>query len=134
MILDASAIVALALDEPERAELTDRIDGAAVVAVGAPTLVEVGLVLGARLQGETTAWITEMLRTSDVTVIAFGDDHWREALRAWDTYGKGRHRARLNFGDCLAYATARVARRPLLAKGDDFRHTDIELVPLEPVR
>ena len=60
-------------------------------------------------------------------VIEFGQRHWREAVSAWGRFGKGRHPAGLNFGDCLTYATALVAGEPLLAKGDDFTQTDIPL-------
>jgi ribonuclease VapC len=61
------------------------------------------------------------------TVIEFGADHWREAISAWWRFGRTRHPARLNFGDCLAYAAARLSDQPLLAKGDDFPLTDVDL-------
>jgi ribonuclease VapC len=60
-------------------------------------------------------------------VIEFGETHWQEAFSAWWQFGRSRHPAALNFGDCLAYATASVAGQPLLAKGDDFAQTDILL-------
>jgi ribonuclease VapC len=60
-------------------------------------------------------------------VIPFGEDHWQEALTAFDRFGKGRHPADLNYGDCLTFATARVARQPLLAVGNDFPLTDLNL-------
>lgn len=127
MILDSSAVVSIALDEPERPGFVRLIAARDLVGVGSPSLVEAGIVLAARLGGDTIRSIEDMLRDLRVTVVEFGPDHWREALRAWDTYGKGRHPARLNLGDCMAYATAKVAGRPLLAKGDDFTKTDIEL-------
>jgi ribonuclease VapC len=67
------------------------------------------------------------LQEFGVATIAFGDVHWREALEAYRRFGKGRHRAALNFGDCLSYAVAKVARQPLLCVGSDFRYTDIEI-------
>ncbi len=127
MILDSSAIVAIVLDEPERHALMKLIDAADIVAVGAPTLVEAGMVLAARRGGSAASTLVEMLHGSSVSVIEFGAAHWHAAIQAWTTFGKGRHPARLNLGDCMAYATAKVAGRPLLAKGGDFAKTDIEL-------
>lgn len=127
MILDSSAVVAIILDEPERPGLVGLVASCDIVGVGSPTLVEAGIVLATRLGGDATRAIEDMLRDLQVAVVEFGPDHWRAALRAWDSYGKGRHPARLNLGDCLAYAAAKIADRPLLAKGDDFAKTDIEL-------
>jgi ribonuclease VapC len=61
----------------------------------------------------------------EVTMIDFGVDHWREALAAFRRYGKGRHPAGLNFGDCLSYAVAKLAGEPLLFLGEDFSKTDV---------
>jgi ribonuclease VapC len=127
VILDASALVAIALDEPERAALVAKINEAETVAVGAPTLVEAGLVLSSRAALDASAVLAELVAAADAVVVEFGPRHWREAVSAWWRFGKGRHPAGLNFGDCLAYATAAVAGEPLLAKGDDFPRTDIPL-------
>jgi ribonuclease VapC len=67
------------------------------------------------------------LSEASVVTIPFGDVHWGSAVDAWLRYGRGRHRANLNFGDCLAYATAKVAGQPLLCVGDDFARTDLEV-------
>jgi ribonuclease VapC len=127
MILDSSALVAIALDEPERPGLLAKITAADVIAVGAPTLVEAGIVLSARMGVDATDVLAELVTAADAVVVEFGPDHWMEAMVAWRRFGKGRHPASLNFGDCLAYATARVAGLPLLAKGEGFPKTDIEL-------
>lgn len=127
MILDASALVAIALDEPERERLVARINQAETVAVGAPTLVEAGIVLSARTGHDAGAVLSEMLAAADAVVVEFGQRHWREAISTWARFGKGRHPAGLNFGDCLSYATALVAGEPLLAKGKNFGQTDIDL-------
>ena len=128
MILDASALIAIALDEPEREMLVAKINAADAIAVGAPTLVEAGIVLSARAGQDATALLDELLAAADAVIIDFGQGHWRVAVSAWRRFGKGRHAAGLNFGDCLAYAAARVAGAPLLAKGNDFTRTDIPLV------
>lgn len=127
MILDSSALVAIALDEPEREALLAKIDVAESVAVAAPTLVEAGIVLSARTGEEASQLLAELVEAADAIVIEFGAGHWETALSAWWEYGKGRHPAGLNLGDCMAYAAARIAGEPLLAIGDDFGQTDIEL-------
>ena len=66
----------------------------------------------------------------DVRPVPFGADHWRVAAQAFARFGRGRHPAALNYGDCLSYASARVAGAPLLCVGGDFAQTDLELVPL----
>jgi ribonuclease VapC len=128
VILDSSVLVALALDEPDRDALVAKINEAEIVGVGAPTLVEAGIVISARIGTEATEVLVEMMAAADGTVIEFGERHWQEALAAWWRFGKSRHPAALNFGDCLSYATARIAAQPLLAKGEDFSKTDIALV------
>jgi ribonuclease VapC len=127
VILDSSAIVAIIRDEPERAGFAAKIGEATAVGVGAPTVLETGIVLTTRLRADASELVAEFLVTTDATVIEFGDRHWREALSAFARFGKGRHPAQLNFGDCLAYATSRLANEPLLARGGDFALTDIEL-------
>jgi ribonuclease VapC len=127
VILDSSVLVAIALDEPDRDALVAKINGADTIGIGAPTLAEAGIVVSARTGANAMELLTEMIAVADGTVIEFGELHWREALGAWWRYGKSRHPAALNFGDCLAYATARVADQPLLARGDDFSQTDLAL-------
>jgi len=125
VILDASALIAIALDGPEREILVAKVNAADAIAVGAPTLVEAGIVLSARAGQDASAVLIELLAVADAVIIEFGRGHWRVAVSAWGRFGKGRHPAGLNFGDCLAYAAARVAGEPLLAKGNDFTRTDI---------
>jgi ribonuclease VapC len=127
VILDSSVLVAIALDEPERAALIAKIDSAETVAVAAPTIVEAGIVLSARIGEDANELLADLLNALDAVVIEFGAGHWQTALSAWLRFGKSRHQAALNLGDCLAYAAAQVAREPLLAKGDDFPRTDLEL-------
>ena len=96
-------------------------------AEAAPTLVEAGLVLSSRTGQDATALIERLVSAAGATVVEFGPSQWHEAISAWWRFGKGRHRAALNFGDCLTYAAAVIAREPLLAKGDDFPLTDLPL-------
>jgi ribonuclease VapC len=125
VVLDSSAIVAILLEEVDHQDLLAKIRTAPGVAIGAPTLVETVMVLTGRVRSEPILALRELLDAVEAEVIPFSDDHSRVALRAYLRFGKGRHRAALNFGDCLSYATASVARQPLLFVGNDFSRTDI---------
>lgn len=126
MILDSSVIVAIAMREPGHEELVRKLRSAHIVGIGAPSLTEAGMVLSSRLGVEPQSLLDRFLRDFGVVPVVFGEHHWREALEAFRRFGKGRHAAGLNFGDCLSYATARLAGHPLLFVGDDFPKTDIE--------
>jgi ribonuclease VapC len=95
-------------------------------AIGAPTLFEAVMVATNKGGSEGPALISEFLAEFDVRSISFGEGHWQVAGEAFDRFGKGRHPAALNYGDCMTYATARVAGLPLLYVGGDFARTDIE--------
>ena len=125
MIVDASAIVGIILREPGWQVLVAKLAGADSPAVGAPTLAETGLVLTAKLGRRAPGILARFLQEAELTVIPFGEPHWPLAVEAYARFGKGRHPASLNFGDCLTYAVARMAGRPLLFVGDDFSKTDL---------
>ena len=127
MIVDSSAIVAVLGREPGHEALIAQIDAAPSTAVGAPTLVETGQVLVGRLGPAGRTYLAGFLADLVVVILPFGDDHWPVALDAFARFGKGRHPAALNFGDCLTYAVARLAGEPLLCVGDDFPQTDLAL-------
>lgn len=119
--------MAVILGEPEAERLLSKLSTAGEVAIGAPTLVEATLALTRRLGPVASSLIERLLGEAGVAIMPFDERHWRAAIEAGRRFGKGRHPAALNFGDCLSYAMARVAARPLLAVGDDFRKTDITL-------
>lgn len=127
MILDTSAILAVFFRETEREECLRKIGAAPVVGIGAPTLAETAIVLAARLGDTGTRQLDRLVERMGLVVVSFEAPHWRLVLEGWRRFGRGRHEAALDFGDCLAYATARLAAQPLLCKGDDFRKTDLEL-------
>lgn len=127
MILDSSVIIAIFRREPSFRELLTKLDAADQLAVGTPTLVETAIVLEARFATEARPLLDRFLQDFDVLPVSLGDAHYREAVRAFRRFGKGRHPAALNFGDCLTYAVARLADRPLLFVGEDFSQTDLEL-------
>jgi ribonuclease VapC len=125
MVLDSSVLVQLIFAEPGHRETLERLLQAEVRLVGAPTLVEVGMVVGSRLGAEQLHLLDELLERLDAQVIPFEAAHAREALSAFRRFGKGRHPAALNFGDCLSYAVAKVSALPLAYVGDDFAQTDL---------
>jgi ribonuclease VapC len=122
---DSSALVAIALEEPE-AEAFDEMIAAHTTLIGAPTLLETVSVLSARMPARYLVFIDALRKRSTVTIIPFEAAHLDAAIAALERYGKGRgHPAQLNLGDCLAYAVAKVHGVPLLFKGNDFAHTDL---------
>ena len=125
MILDTSAIVAIFLRESGYEQLLSAIEQAETVAVAAPTLLETGIVLSARLGQDASGLLQMFLTSCGAEVLPFTEAHWQVAVQAWRTWGKGRHPAGLNFGDCVSFAAARVADMPLLFVGADFAHTDV---------
>lgn len=128
MIVDSSAVVAILLEQPGHESLLDRIDDASTVGIGAPTLVETGIVLISRLGVQGRTLLARFLQESDLSVLAFTEEHWAVAADAFIRFGKGRHPAALNFGDCFSYAVSRIAKQPLLCLGNDFAQTDLALV------
>jgi ribonuclease VapC len=127
VILDSSVIVALVLREPGHEAILDKLAEASALGIGAPTLTESAIVLAAKLRRDPRALLARLLQEFQIVMVPFGDAHWREAADAYLRFGKGRHAAALNFGDCMAYATAKLAARPLLANGADFARTDLPM-------
>lgn len=125
MTLDSSALVAVLLAEPGYLDLVDRMLEADHLRVGAPTLTETSMVLAGRRRAPAAGEVEGLVRELAITVVQFGEAEWRVAIDAFWRFGRGRHKAALNFGDCLAYASASVAGDALLFVGDDFAHTDI---------
>ena len=126
MTLDSSALIAILLSEPGALDLVDKILEAEVVRVGTPTLVEAAAVLAHRQRRPALPQVRGLVDELGVTVVPFGSDEWEAATLAYERFGRGRHKAALNFGDCLAYATAAVAGDSLLFVGSDFAKTDVK--------
>ncbi|MBR9990243.1 MAG: type II toxin-antitoxin system VapC family toxin [Gemmatimonadetes bacterium] len=125
MIVDTSVLLAIVFREEGYDRLVDELAAADAVAAGTPTLAETGIVLSARLGAAADGMLERLLDEFAIQEIPFGEIHWREAVDAFRRYGKGRHRAALNFGDCMTYATARLAGESLTFIGDDFALTDL---------
>lgn len=127
MIVDTSAIVAIVFREPGFEGVLERLVQAPSLAAGAPTLAEASIVVSARLKRNGRGVVERFLQELGIESIPFSDEHWRAAHDAYLRFGKGRHPARLTFGDCLSYATARLADEPLLFVGNDFSKTDVRV-------
>ena len=131
MIVDSSALLSLVFREPAAERIADALSATELCAIGAPTLTETAIVLAAKLGDSSRAILSRLVEELDLVIVPFTAAHGREAREAFLRYGRGRHPAALNFGDCLTYAVARLAAQPLLFVGEDFRRTDLESV-LEP--
>lgn len=129
MIVDSSAVVAVLMQEHEGPAFVDALASTRTAIIGAPGLLEVQMVLLREFPDTVEAELERFLSTFDVTVSTFGPEEYRHAAAAFRRYGKGRHPARLNFGDCMAYAVSKATGEPLLFKGADFTKTDVERHP-----
>ena len=128
MVIDSSALIAILRREPEEQEFRNAIKLASSRLLSASTRVETGIVaLG--LAGEVgLEQVDALLETLRVETVPLSADHARLAIDAFRQFGKGRHPAGLNFGDCFSYALAKATGEPLLFKGDDFSQTDTKRV------
>ena len=126
MIVDSSALLSVVFREEGHEFLLERLLADPAPAIGTPTLVETGIILTARLGPAARGLLERLTDELDLQEVPFGELHWREAVSAYRRFGKGRHPADLNFGDCMTYAVASLAGEPLLYRGEDFRKTDLE--------
>ena len=126
MIVDSSAVVSVLLREDGHEELSRKMREAEFVAIGAPTLFETEMVMFSAMGSRGLDLVISLRETVGVEVVVFDERHSSVATEAFAQFGKGHHRARLNFGDCMTYATARSMQQPLLFVGDDFARTDLE--------
>jgi ribonuclease VapC len=124
VIVDASVLVAIVLREPGWEALVAKLS-AGPAGAGAPTLTEAGMVLISRLGPRGRSLLARIVQEARIQIVPFTDEHWPIAVDAYAKFGKGRHTAALNFGDCLTYAVARLAGQPLLYVGEDFSKTDL---------
>jgi ribonuclease VapC len=125
MIVDTSALVAVLYGEPEARDFVERIRAADVCRISVANHVELSMVVESQLGPNGTRQADAFLRRAGVVVEPVTLEQGDLARQAFLDFGKGRHRAGLNFGDCFAYALARATGEALLFKGDDFALTDI---------
>ena len=126
MILDTSVLIAIVKEEPEASDFSMSMEAANELYLSAGNYLEASIVVGGFRNPKLNARLDEILEDAEVVIEPFTAEQAGIARQAYRDYGKGSgHRANLNFGDCFAYALARVKREPLLYKGDDFVHTDV---------
>jgi ribonuclease VapC len=126
VIVDSSALLAILMKEPERDRLGHAMGLARQRRISAATLVEAAIAIETKTGAEGAADLDRLLADLNIQVVPFTAEQAALAREAFRRFGKGRHPARLNFGDCFAYALAKDKSEPLLFKGGDFPHTDIE--------
>ena len=126
MVLDTSALLAILLDEPERPAFIRAIERDASRLMSVASFLECSLVLDSRHGADALRDLDLFIARAQVTLVPVDVDQAYVARQAYRRFGKGRHAAGLNFGDCLAYALSRTLGEPLLFKGDDFALTDVD--------
>jgi ribonuclease VapC len=129
MIIDSSALVAILLEEPEVLRLTTAIAETSICRLPASCLLEASMILLARRTEDGVRNLDLYVARSRMEIAPFTESQARLARTAFERYGKGRHPAKLNFGDCMAYALAKETGEELLFKGTDFALTDIAVAP-----
>ncbi len=125
MTLDTSAVLAILQDESERVEFIELIENAPRRVMSAVSVLEAAMVLEGRRGEDAGLDLDLFLQRAGVEIVPFDQDQTALARMAFRKYGKGRHAAGLNFGDCAAYALAQWLDEPLLFKGNDFSMTDV---------
>ena len=126
MILDTSAVIAILRAEPEAPAFAHAIETATHIRISAVNYVEAAVVIDASRDPIASRRFDDLIEEAQVVIEPVTEAQARIARQAYDDFGKGTgHPAKLNFGDCFAYALAKAKREPLLFKGDDFSHTDI---------
>ena len=126
MILDSSALVAILFKEPDAERLAATIRDTDTTAIAAPTLLETAIVAEGRTLPGMAEKLDALMGAIRPEIVPFTAEHVSLARDAWRRFGKGRHKAGLNLGDCFSYALAKERGQPLLFKGEDFAATDIE--------
>ena len=125
MVLDTSSLLAILFDEPERRAFTEFIEAAERRLLSAANFVETSMILESRHGAEGVRALDRLLAAAAVEIVAVDSAQAIAGREAFRQFGKGRHVAGLNFGDCFAYALAKCRTEPLLFKGNDFSHTDV---------
>jgi ribonuclease VapC len=125
MVIDTSAVVAILFDEPDQNLYDEAIERAPVRLISAVTRVELSFVVEGRKGEAGRERLERFLVMTGSEIVAVTPQQAEVAIHAFRRFGKGRHRAALNIGDCFSYALAVATEHPLLFKGDDFIHTDV---------
>jgi ribonuclease VapC len=128
MVIDTSALLAILFDEAERHVFNQKIASDAIRLMSAASYLETAIIIDDRLGYEGGRDLKLFMTEAEIEVVPVTLEHAEAARDAYRAYGRGNHPARLDFGDCFAYALAKLSGEPLLFKGDDFTRTDIAVV------
>jgi ribonuclease VapC len=126
MIVDTSAILAILRDEADAPAMAKALQQAQMRRISAVNYVEAAIVTDSNRDPVLSRRFDDLLRQAEIAIEPVTMKQAKIAREAYRDFGKGRHRAGLNFGDCFSYALAKAMGEPLLFKGNDFRHTDVE--------
>jgi ribonuclease VapC len=132
MVVDTSALLAVLQDEAERRAFNEAIEAADSAAMSVASFVETSIVIETRHGAEGLRALDRFVDRAGIAIAGVDLEQGKVARDAFSRFGKGRHPAGLNFGDCFAYALAKVLGEPLLFKGDDFARTDVVRVEIPP--
>jgi len=128
VVIDTSAMLAILLGEPERGKFLQLLSESETRLLSAANALETAMVVESR-RGEVAGRELDLfLHRTKIEIVAVDAEQFAIARFAWRKYGKGRHPAAMNFGDCFAYALTKAFSEALLAKGEDFRRTDLQLL------
>jgi ribonuclease VapC len=125
MVLDSSAIIAILLKEPEAIQFATEIAESDTILLSAASLLEASIIIESRLGPDGARDLDLFLYRAEVEIMPVDREQAEVARTAWRKYGKGRHPAGLNYGDCFSYALAKATGEQLLFKGNDFSGTDL---------
>lgn len=131
MVIDTSALVAILQGEPERRAFIEAIESADARRMSVATFVEISVVVEARHGAEGLRNLDRFISRAGIELVALDAEQGQMARFAFSRFGKGRHRAALNYGDCFSYALAMVIGEPLLCKGEDFVHSDVMIAEVQ---
>ena len=128
LVVDSSAVIAVLFEEPEREGILAALLDADRRLMSALSLLETRMVVSARRGARGESLLEALVRQLELEIVPLSVEQAEQAFSAWKRFGKGRHPAGLNLGDCCSFALARVEDLPLLFKGEDFPRTDLPLV------
>ena len=129
MVLGTSALLAILADEPEAPAFETAIEGDPVRLISAATLLEASIVVDSRWGADGVRELDLLIEKAGIEVVTVDAEQVGVARRAYRDFGRGRHPAGLDYGDCFSYALARISGEPLLFKGGDFARTDLPQAP-----
>jgi ribonuclease VapC len=126
MVLDTSAVLAILQNEPERRRFNEAIEAADTRSLSTASFVECSMIVESRYGADGVRALDLFIAKAQVSLVPVDEEQADLARRAFRKYGKGRHSAGLNFGDCFSYALSKALEEPLLFKGNDFPQTDVD--------